>query len=170
MIEFSTTSKWYFGRLLARRYLYSNPFLSMIRVDLRPFFCYTRRVKEVKEPGGHGSFFFLNSIISKNKHMSQGMESMGLDLDEQAKLKVTFPGQAGYRGAWDESATSVDQPEATKDMVRDAAIEGADLEDLTAALDRLDERHKNGAASATELTALAQIRSRVDEMIKRNQH
>ncbi len=102
--------------------------------------------------------------------MSQGMESMGLDLEEQAKLKVTFPGQAGYRGAWDENVANTGQSEATKDMVRDAAIEGADIEDLTAALDRLDERQKMGAASTEQLIALAKIRSRLDEYIQRNQH
>lgn len=35
-------------------------------VDFTLFFCYTYKVKEVKEPGGHGSFSFL-LVICKNK-------------------------------------------------------------------------------------------------------
>lgn len=100
-----------------------------------------------------------------------GIENMGLDLAEQEKLRVTLPGQPGYRAAWDK-ATESETPQATKDSIRDSAIDGADFEELNAALDRLENRHANteSVASAEELAALARMRGRIDSLIQRNQN
>ena len=99
-----------------------------------------------------------------------GIENMELDLAEQEKLRVTLPGQPGYRAAWDKA--TVETPRATKDSIRDSAIDGADFEELNKALDRLEKRHANteSVASAEELAALARMRGRIDSLIQKNQN
>ncbi len=39
-----------------------------------------------------------------------GIESTGLDLTEQEKLKITLPGQIGHQGAWDKGKGSIREP------------------------------------------------------------
>lgn len=87
---------------------------------------------------------------------------MGLDLTEQEKLKVTSPGEAGYRGAWDASRSI----EPTKDQVRDAAINRADIDELNAALDRLSIQKPDTATDE----ALRKIRARIDELLRGTTH
>ncbi|MBP7061097.1 MAG: hypothetical protein KBA91_03945 [Candidatus Moranbacteria bacterium] len=95
-----------------------------------------------------------------------GIENAGLDLSEQAKLKVTTAGEAGYRGAWDSSKSSPNH-EASPEMVRDAAINSADLDELTDAVTRLENTVNPDAVT---LEALAKLRSRIDEVIQRHQN
>lgn len=91
---------------------------------------------------------------------------MGIDLDEQSRLNVTLPGQPGYRGAWDANASN-NEGQASPEMVRDAAIEGAPVEELEGALGRLE---KVENPDADTLAALARVRARLDQLIQRNQH
>lgn len=95
-----------------------------------------------------------------------GIENMGIDLDEQSRLNVTLPGQPGYRGAWDANASN-NEGQASPEMVRDAAIEGAPVEELEGALGRLE---KVENPDADTLAALARVRARLDQLIQRNQH
>ena len=91
------------------------------------------------------------------------IESMGLDLNDQEKLKITSPGEVGYQGAWDGTRNIA----ATPDQVRDAAINSADITELNEALDRLASREEQDAAT---LEALARVKARIDELIQTSAH
>ncbi len=93
-----------------------------------------------------------------------GFENLNLDLEEQDKLKVTTPGEAGYQGAWDKKRLN---PPASAEMVRDAAINGADIDQLSEAITRLE---NNTQPDAETLEALAKLRTRLDEVIRRHQN
>lgn len=95
-----------------------------------------------------------------------GMESMGLDLEEQSKLNVTLPGQPGYQGAWDASVSNK-EGQASPEMLRDAAIESADVRELEDAVTRMEQKENRDAET---LAALAKVRARLDELIQRSQH
>ncbi len=95
-----------------------------------------------------------------------GIENMGLDLKEQDNLRVTTAGEAGYRGAWDRDK-SVSGHEASREMVRDAAINSADLDELTDAVTRLE---NTANPDTVTLEALARLRARIDEVIQRHQN
>jgi hypothetical protein len=86
-----------------------------------------------------------------------------MDLSDQAKVKITLPGEAGYKGAWDASRSI----EPSQDQVRDAAINGADIDELNEALDRLNSKETR---DATTLEALARIKTRIEELIQRSAH
>ncbi len=90
-----------------------------------------------------------------------GIEDMGLELP--ANKRVIMPGEPGYKGAWDASRDL----EPSKDQVRDAAINSADIGQLEEALERLENKEN---PDATALEALAHVRSRIDELIKKNQN
>lgn len=94
-----------------------------------------------------------------------GIEDMGLDLKEQIKLNVTTPGEAGYRSAWDKNPSNPDGSAPSPEMVRDAAINSATLEDLTQAIERLKD-----TSDPEELEALAKIRGQIDAIIQRHQN
>ncbi len=92
-----------------------------------------------------------------------GMEDFGLETES----RITMPGEPGYKGAWDKPGEKEGTPEPTREMVREAAIEGAPVEELEEAVDRLEQVEN---PSAETLAALAQVRARLDQLIQKNQN
>lgn len=92
---------------------------------------------------------------------------MGMDLAEQEKVKVTLPGQPGYRGAWDADRSTV---EASESQVRDSAIEGATADELTEAIDSMTRKLEADPQNVTLREAAAQAHARLTELLKRNTH
>lgn len=90
-----------------------------------------------------------------------GMEDMGLEVP--ANKRVIMPGEPGYKSAWDASRDL----EPSKDQLRDAAINSADIGELEEALGHLENKEN---PDATTLEALTRVRARIDELIKKNQN
>lgn len=85
---------------------------------------------------------------------------MGASMDK----KVTLAGQAGYQGAWDAQPA---ESHASPELVRDAAINSADIKELEEAVERLVGKQN---PDTTTLEALARVRARIDELIRKGQN
>lgn len=95
-----------------------------------------------------------------------GIEDAGLEASTDRK--VTFPGEPGYQGAWDTvSPTHRVDNKTDQEIVRDAAITGADLDQLQKAVERLTAIE---SPDATTLEALARIRTQIDDLLQRKQN
>ena len=55
-------------------------------------------------------------------------------------------------------------------VVRDSAIQGADLEELEGAVDRMEKTLQEKPRDADTLTALARVRARLDGLIQKGQN
>lgn len=99
------------------------------------------------------------------------MEHMGLTLEEQEKKKITLAGEAGYRSAWAERnpKDQFEQP-INPDLVRDAAINSADFEELNAALDRMKQTIEANPQDEATRDALHRVKARLDEILRTTQH
>lgn len=101
----------------------------------------------------------------------ENMEDMGLDLQEQMKKKITIVGEAGYRPAWGEgSAKDQYEKPLSPDLIRDAAINRADLEELNNALDRMEKTIEANPQDEATRDALHRVKARIDDILKSTQH
>lgn len=108
------------------------------------------------------------------------IESTGMDLAEQEKLKITLPGQPGHQGAWDKGAVSepVEQNPLelasvmrNRDIIRQLGEQG--FNEIDAIMDRIAEAMlKNPElANDPEFQSRAETaRDRLNQLIKQGLH